>query len=486
MDSALPSDVDQIICDPTASEAAVPDLSNGSTEDQLNRQPGGAGAWGILPCVEHVTMTNRACTGAMQLFLREPEPAVKGKAPALSAIIPAAILGRAEVVAAFESSHDAIRDIAVAAMSPQEKRHLVTGPQRTCRPVTRYLQMTGRILFLMGVFLLPAMPQNTRAAFLKMIDRPRVPLSPEVVPQVARGGTEQVHFSYAADATQRVPGLMLRPAENAAKLPVIIVLHGTGGNKEGQLPLLRQLAGKGFLAIAIDGRYHGERSTQGTGSADYQAAMLRAWSAPASTTAAEHPFLYDTVWDVMRLIDYVETLPGADASRIGLIGFSKGGMETYLAAAVDPRIRVAVPCIGVQSFRWALDNDSWQSRAGTFQTALDAAAKMDAAAKQNGVPVADAVFLRHFYDKVAPGVYSDFDGPAMLPLIAPRALLTINGETDARTPGPGLQECFATAKKAYAAHPERFEQVIEPKTGHAVTPAAQATAIAWFEKWLRL
>ena len=47
------------------------------------------------------------------------------------------------------------------------------------------------------------------------------------------------------------------------------------------------------------------------------------------------------------------------------MGISKGGMETYLASAVDPRIAVAVPVIGAQSFRWALDHDAWQGRVGT-------------------------------------------------------------------------------------------------------------------------
>src|SRR6476660_8649661 len=104
-----------------------------------------------------------------------------------------------------------------------------------------------------------------------------------------------------------------------------------------------------------------------------------------------------------------------------MIGFFKGGMETYLAAAADPRIAVAVPCIGVQSFRWAIENDAWQSRIGTIQGAFDAAAKVRGVAP-------DATFLRAFYDRVAPEIYGKFDGPAMLPLIAPRPLLAINGE----------------------------------------------------------
>jgi predicted esterase len=95
--------------------------------------------------------------------------------------------------------------------------------------------------------------------------------------------------------------------------------------------------------------------------------------------------------------------------------------------------------------------------------------------------------VRAFYDRVAPGVYNQFDGPAMLPLIAPRPLLVINGDSDARTPLPGLMECDARAREAYrkARAEEKYELMIQPRTGHAVTPAARQAALAWFVKWLR-
>src|SRR5204863_6851911 len=147
----------------------------------------------------------------------------------------------------------------------------------------------------------------------------------------------------------------------------------------------------------------------GKGSAEYQDAILRAWH-----EQREHPFFYDTAWDFMRLIDYLETRDDVDAKRIGLIGFSKGGIETYLAAAVDERIAVAVPCIGVQSFRWALEQDAWQSRIGTIQAAFDAAAK------EAGVAAPDAAFVKRFYDRAVPGLCVEFDGPSVLPLKAAR------------------------------------------------------------------
>jgi dienelactone hydrolase len=318
-------------------------------------------------------------------------------------------------------------------------------------------------------------PAPRRAALLKLINRPRAALAPEVKDLDAVDGLSQMPFSFAADAEQRVPGILVKQTRSVGRRPVVIALHGTGGNKESQLALLKELAAVSFTGVAIDGRYHGERTKAGKGAAEYNEAILR-----ACRTGREHPFLYDTVWDVMRLIDYLETRADVDPKRIGLIGFSKGGMETYLAAAVDPRIAVAVPCIGVQSFRWALENDAWKSRIETFQAAINGAAK-DA-----GVAEINADFVRKFYDRVVPGIYAQFDGPEMLPLIAPRPLLVINGDSDPRTPLPGVMECAARAQKVYAGAraEEKFQLLIQEKTGHAVTPSSRQAAIDWFVKWL--
>lgn len=315
-----------------------------------------------------------------------------------------------------------------------------------------------------------------RQKFLKVIDRPRVELASKSESAGESGSTEMLRFSYLSEASQRVPGLIVKPAGVTGRLPVVIALHGTGGNKEGQLPLLKELAGRGFLAVAIDARYHGERSKAGKGSADYVSAMLRRYR-----TGKELPFLYDTVWDVMRLLDYLETRPDADAKRIGAIGFSKGGMELYLAAAVDQRLRVAVPCIGVQSFRWSIENNAWHSRVGTFQAAVNEAAK-DA-----GVETIDSAFIQRFYDRVAPGIHGEFDGPKMTPLLAPRPLLVINGDSDARTPMPGLLECINPTRAAYqkAGASDAFQFIAQKNTGHKVNPDSLETAMDWFARWLK-
>jgi dienelactone hydrolase len=318
---------------------------------------------------------------------------------------------------------------------------------------------------------------DTRAAFLAVIERPHVPANAELADLPPVDGLHKQHLWFQSDATERVPGYLLFPDAKAfpGKRPVVIALHGTGGNKENMSKILTKAAQAGFIGVAIDGRFHGERTRAGDGEEEYDAAI-----AAAFRTGKGHPFYYDTVWDVMRLIDYLATRDDIDPRRIGVIGFSKGGIETYLAAAADPRIAVAVPCIGVQSFRWALENNAWQSRVGTIQFAFENAARSDHA-------VVNAQFVRTFYDRLVPGIYSEFDGPAMLPLIAPRPLMVINGDSDSLTPIPGVMLAANSASEAYAkaGAKDKFVLRVEKNTGHSVNGDSLRAAIDWFVAWLK-
>lgn len=47
-------------------------------------------------------------------------------------------------------------------------------------------------------------------------------------------------------------------------------------------------------------------------------------------------------WDLMRLIDYIETRSDCDKTRIGCGGLSGGGLQTLWLAALDDRVRCAV------------------------------------------------------------------------------------------------------------------------------------------------
>jgi dienelactone hydrolase len=317
---------------------------------------------------------------------------------------------------------------------------------------------------------------HVRAAFLKLIERPRVPLAPESRPRVDAGIYRAERFSFASEPGERVPGIFLKAARAADRRPVVILLHGTGAKKEDLLATMRMLADRGFASAAIDARHHGERIAPkfGPGNDQYFAALLETYR-----TGKGRPYLYDNVWDVMRLVDYLQSRADVDPTRVGVMGISKGGTEAYIAAAADPRITVAVPIIGVQGFKWALDNDRWQPRVSTFSPAVEGAAR------DEGANV-DAAFVRRFYDRVAPGIYGDYDAAPMLSLIAPRPVLVINGDSDPRTPLPGVQEAVTIARGAYieAGAEEKLGVYLQPNAGHVFTPVAELVMGDWFVRWM--
>jgi dienelactone hydrolase len=314
-----------------------------------------------------------------------------------------------------------------------------------------------------------------RAAFLKMIDRPRVALAAESRPRLDSGVYKAEHVTFASEANERVPGVFLKSVRATDRRPTVILLHGTGGRKEELLATMRTLADRGFATATIDSRHHGERITAGSGNDQYFAAMLETYR-----TRQGGPYLYDTVWDVMRLVDYLGTRADVDARRIGIMGISKGGTEAYLAAAVDLRIGVAVPIIGVQSFRWGLDNNQWQTRVSMFKPPVDSAAR------EAGIEQVDAAFVRRFYDRVVPGIYGDYDGGSMLALIAPRPVLVINGESDTRTPLPGVLQAVGIARATYTrmGAEDRLGLYLQPNAGHVFTPIAELVMGDWFARWL--
>ncbi len=339
---------------------------------------------------------------------------------------------------------------------------------------------TGVTVIVFGVARADTDLARIRGDFLKVIDRPAVPLAAESQLKSEADGVKKFYFTYASDAGHRVPGILWVPQKSAggSRLATVIVLHGTGGNKESEDvgEISQDLLKAGFAVAAIDAPFHGERTHAGEGPTEYNEAIFRAWK-----SGQGHPFYFDTVWDVMRLVDYLSTRSEVDASRIGLTGFSKGGIETYLTAAVDPRIATAVPCIGVQSFHWALENHQWRGRISTIQDAFDQAAQ-DA-----GVTRPDAEFIHQFYQRVAPGLDGEFDGPAMLPLIATRPLLVINGDSDDHTPVAGVRQAVNAARPLYIQQHagDKLQLMLEENTPHRVTREARAAAVDWFVRWLK-
>nr|WP_294790546.1 acetylxylan esterase [uncultured Mucilaginibacter sp.] len=318
--------------------------------------------------------------------------------------------------------------------------------------------------------------------FKALLQRPLVDAKPSFT--VTTTDSMQVEKgSIYTEATEKMPVVIYKPViKGQTKFPVVIFLHGTGGNKDaGEVKaVLLPLVKRGIMAVSIDARYHGDRIPGGAHrSQEYVEAAYQAWKTNDATRHA-YPFLYDTSYDLLRLVDYLVTRPDVNAERIGMGGISMGGIETYMAAAVDPRIKVVVLGIAAQSFKWILDNNQWQGRAGTIN---DAHKK---AAKDIGDTDLSSANVKAVWDKILPGVTDEFDCPSLLRLIAPRPLLILSKDKDPNNPYGGAQVAFVAATNAYKQKnaSANLNIVVQPNLAHVFNAQDNWLTVEWFSRWL--
>ena len=119
----------------------------------------------------------------------------------------------------------------------------------------------------------------------------------------------------------RVTGFLAQPQRPG---PYPCVIFNRGGNRDfGALSPLRATLSLGTLAqhgyVVVASQYRGVDGGEGI-----------------------EEFGGAEVVDVLNLIPLLETLPEADADRLGMYGWSRGGMMTYLALTRTDRIRAAV------------------------------------------------------------------------------------------------------------------------------------------------
>lgn len=126
---------------------------------------------------------------------------------------------------------------------------------------------------------------------------------------------------------ERVPSLVSIPT-GSGRFQCIVFLHGYGGSKEDMLSFAGLIAAEGYAIISIDAEFHGERMEEG-----------KALYSP--NLEESRMGIIQTIVDLRRAVDYLETRREIDCERIGYVGGSMGGILGAIFIGVEPRIKAA-------------------------------------------------------------------------------------------------------------------------------------------------
>jgi dipeptidyl aminopeptidase/acylaminoacyl peptidase len=152
---------------------------------------------------------------------------------------------------------------------------------------------------------------------------------------------------YMSDGLE-VEGFLAQPAEATGdKLPCVI--FNRGGNRDfGSITpvraafLLGHIAKRGYVVVASNYRGNGE-----FGRTRYPGDRVCENCESEIGGVGREEFGGAEVNDILALIPLLEQLDEADASRMGVFGWSRGGMMTYLALKATDRFKAAIVGAGL-------------------------------------------------------------------------------------------------------------------------------------------
>jgi hypothetical protein len=289
----------------------------------------------------------------------------------------------------------------------------------------------------------------------------RCPLAMRVEDEVDCGSHVRRLITYASEPGSRVPAYLLIPKavlrSEGERVPAILCLHGTdnvvghgvvvglGGKPNRQYA--SELADRGYVTLAPNypllARYQPD---------------LKALGWESGTVKA--------VWDNIRGLDLLESLPYVKPGAFATIGHSLGGHNSVFTAVFDDRLKVVVTSCGLDSFLdyYGGAEKVWLPEKGWTQTRY-----MPRLAEYRG-RLADI----------------PFDFSELIGALAPRHVLIVAPQADSNFRADSVDRVVAAARPVFAlyGHPERL-RLEHPEGGHDFPTAMREKAYALFDEVLR-
>lgn len=271
------------------------------------------------------------------------------------------------------------------------------------------------------------------------------------------GTVEHKDFAVHKVYFESMPGLyvtgnLYMPRNLKKKAPAVLYVCGHGkvkidgvsyGNKVYYQHHGTWFARNGYVCLIIDSLQLGE--IEGLHHGTYRHGMWW-WHNRGYTPASIE------AWNCIRALDVLESVEDVDRERIGVTGRSGGGAYSWYAAALDERVKAAIPVAGITDLEDHVVGDVIEGHC-------------------------DCMFFNNTYE---------WDYPMMAALVAPRALLISNTDKDSIFPLVGVQRTHAQVKHIYELYGKANQLGLHIVDGpHKDTQKLRIHAFSWLNRFLK-
>lgn len=261
---------------------------------------------------------------------------------------------------------------------------------------------------------------------------------------------ERIHFQSRPHLY--VTGDLYVPKNIDQPLPAILYVCGHGrvskngisyGNKAHYQHHGAWFARNGYVCLTIDTLQLGE--IEGIHHGTYRYDMwwwLNRGYTPAGVEA----------WNCVRALDYLQSRPEVDGQRLGVTGRSGGGAYSWWIAAIDERIKCAVPVAGITDLQNHVVDGCVEGHC-------------------------DCMYMVNTYQ---------WDYGKVAALVAPRPLLISNTDRDRIFPLDGVVRTYQAARKIYELYGAADDVGLHITAGgHQDTQELRIHAFRWFNRHLK-
>lgn len=275
----------------------------------------------------------------------------------------------------------------------------------------------------------------------------------------------------------RVPAYLLVPDGDGVH-PAVVVLHDHGarfdiGKEKNVRPFASDsltcktadawsrkcydglytgdyLASNGYVVLAVDALFWGERGRKEGKRYDSQQALAanllqlgRSWSGMMTA-------------DDVRSVAFLASLPFVDSERIGTVGFSMGAHRAWMLSAATDRVKVAAAVC------WMCTTDSLMTLTNNQNKGGSA------------------------YAMIVPGLRCHLDYPHVASIACPKPMLLINGRRDKLFPVAGVESAYAYMHGVWESQGVGDRLVTTfYDTPHTFNAEMHREVLAFLDKWLK-